>query len=460
MKKRTYFGFSRISFLLLLLSLFNTAALPQTAQTAATATTSAATAVSSTPNQVTEYEVNGLKVLIKRRPGTPTVAAGLFLRGGVRNTTAENAGIESFMLDTATEGSKNFPLQTLRKELSRTGSSISSGSNYDYSVYSLASTRQHFERTWQIFTDITLNPTFAADDVERVRKRRLSSLRAQNDSPESALEVQQEKVIFANHPYANNPEGTVESITKLKAEELRAYHQKAMQTSRLLLVIVGDVEPEAMRKQIADSFGKLPRGDYKDSALSALSFAKPSVDITSRSQQIDYVKGVFAAPSISDPDYYAMRVAIAMLQQQVFQEVRVKRNLSYAPGADMNSSAANTANISFSSGNPNEAARVMLDEIARLKNTPPGQDTILELSSFFLTTYYLKQETNAAQAAEIASYELTGGGWRNSLDFLDKMRQVKPEDVQRVAKKYMTNIRFLVNGNPTDIDKKIFLQDY
>jgi hypothetical protein len=64
--------------------------------------------------QITAFDVNGLKVLIKRRPGTPTVAAGLFFRGGVQNMTPENAGIEGFTLAAATEGGKLFPLQTLR----------------------------------------------------------------------------------------------------------------------------------------------------------------------------------------------------------------------------------------------------------------------------------------------------------------------------------------------------------
>src|SRR5512141_2987198 len=46
---------------------------------------------------VTEFEVNGLKVLVKRRAGSQTVAAGLFIRGGVENITASNAGVEAFM---------------------------------------------------------------------------------------------------------------------------------------------------------------------------------------------------------------------------------------------------------------------------------------------------------------------------------------------------------------------------
>src|SRR3954470_6419955 len=46
---------------------------------------------------VTEFDVNGMKVLVKRREGSQTVAAGLFLKGGSRNITAANAGVESLM---------------------------------------------------------------------------------------------------------------------------------------------------------------------------------------------------------------------------------------------------------------------------------------------------------------------------------------------------------------------------
>src|SRR5215210_3597841 len=82
-------------------------------------------------SQVTEFDVNGMKVLVKRRQGAPTVAAGLFFRGGVRNVEPRNAGIENFALNAAVEGSKLYPTQKLRKETSRSGTVISAGSNYD-----------------------------------------------------------------------------------------------------------------------------------------------------------------------------------------------------------------------------------------------------------------------------------------------------------------------------------------
>src|SRR5262245_17583271 len=58
---------------------------------------------------VSEFDINGLKVLVKRREGSQTVAAGLFIRGGVQNITSNNAGVEAFMLGVATEASAVFP---------------------------------------------------------------------------------------------------------------------------------------------------------------------------------------------------------------------------------------------------------------------------------------------------------------------------------------------------------------
>lgn len=407
---------------------------------------------------VTEFDVNGLKVLIKRRQSAPTVAAGLFIRGGAQNITDKNAGIENLMLGLATEGSKKFSREALRRELSRTGSSVGSSVSNDFSVLSMVSTRQNFDRSWDVFTDIALNPAFAADDLELTREKILTTLRDDEDSPDGFLQVLQDRVIYAKHPYANEVRGTVETISRFTAADLRAYHQKSLQTSQLLLVIVGDLDAKDLQKRITDSFGKLPRGDYKAPPLPTISFVEPTLDVTSRTLPTNYIQGVFNAPSLNNPDYYAMRVGTALLRDRVFEEVRVKRNLSYAPSADLGSFASNTANIYVTAVDANQAISVMLNEINDLKQERVNPDEISGVTGQFLTTYYLGQETNVAQAGELARYELTGGGWRNSFEFLNRVREVKSEDVQRVAQKYMKNLRFIVLGNPAAINREVFLQ--
>jgi zinc protease len=405
---------------------------------------------------VTEFDVNGLKVIVKRREGSQTIAAGLFIRGGVGNISSTNAGVEAFMLNVASEASANFPRERMRKETSRMGTVIGASVNYDYSTLSMAATRANFDRSWEIFTDVALNPSFTKDDVALIQTRILAGLQGEADDPDSFLQRLQERVAYVGHPYLNRPEGTAENISRLTADDLRAYHQKIMQTSRLLLVIVGDLDAAQLKTRIAASFGKLPRGDYKPQITPQLSFQASSVDVTTRDLPTNYVQGMFTAPSITSPDIYPMRVASALLRDRVFEEVRVKRNLSYAPDAFLRNQGANIGGLYVTAVDANQAVRVMLNEISRLQTQPISRDDINAVTAQFLTTYYIGQETNAAQAGELAQYEILGGGWRNSLLFLEKLRAVTPADVQRVSQRYMRNIRFVVLGNPKQINKEIF----
>src|SRR5215216_5421668 len=405
---------------------------------------------------VSEFEVNGLKVLLKRREGSLTVAAGLFIRGGAANINAQNAGIETLMLSAATEATTNFPRARMRSELSRMGTVIGSSSNNDYSVLSLATTRMHFDQSWQIFTDVALRPSFNKEDVSLVQQRLVVSLSDDTDNPDVYLQKLQERVAYAGHPYLNNTSGTPETVGKLTPEDLRRYHTKLMETSRLLLVIVGDLNPADVRELVTASFGKLPRGNYKPEAMPQLAFDKSSVDVTPRELPTNYVQGLFTAPSLTSPDIYAMRVASSLLRDRVFEEVRVKRNLSYAPDAFLRTQAANVGGLYVTAVDANQSIRVMLTEINRLQTEPVSADDIHAVIAQYLTTYYLGQETNAAQAGELAQYELIGGGWRNSIDVLEKLTAVTPADIQRVSQKYMKNIRFVVIGNPRSIDTGVF----
>jgi zinc protease len=406
---------------------------------------------------VSEFDVNGLKVLVKRREGSQTVAVQLYIRGGVENVTASNAGVEAFMLNVASEASGNYPRDRMRKDLARMGTVIGESVNYDYSALAMAATRTNFDKSWDIFADVATNPAFTKEDVDLVKTRLVASLSGDTDEPDSYLQRLQEKVAYAGHPYLNRPEGTAETISKLTAEDLRAYHKGIMQTSRLLLVIVGDLDAAQLKPRIAATFGKLPKGDYKAPVLPQLAFNSSTVDVTSRELPTNYVQGLFTAPAITSPDIYPMYVASSLLRDRVFEEVRVKRNLSYAPDAFLKTQAANIGGIYVTAVDANQSVRVMLNEITRLQREPVSRDDITAVTAQFLTTYYIGQETNAAQAASMAQYELIGGGWRNSLQFLEKLRSVTPSDVQRVSQKYMRNIRFVVLGNPTQIDKNVFM---
>jgi len=405
---------------------------------------------------VSEFEVNGLKVLIKRREGSLTVAAGLFIKGGARNINAANAGIEALMLSASTEATVGFPRERMRSELSRMGTVIGASSANDYSVLSLGSTRLHFDKSWEIFADVVLHPAFNKEDVALVQQRAVVSLSDDTDNPDVYLQKLQDKVAYAGHPYLNDTDGTAETVAKLTPEDLRRYHDKVMETSRLLLVIVGDVNPTELRDLVAKSIGKLQRGNYQSEPVPTLAFDKSTVEVTPRSLPTNYVQGFFSAPSLTSPDIYAMRVASSLLRDRVFEEVRVKRNLSYAPDAFLRNQAANVGGLYVTAVDANQSVRIMLNEITKLQQQPVKAEEIQAVVAQYLTTYYLGQETNAAQALELAQHELIGSGWRTATDFLEKLTAVTPADVQRVSQKYMRNIRFVVLGNPQSVDPAVF----
>ena len=426
---------------------------PAVADDARKATTAAAAAA-----LVTEFEVNGLKVLVKRRAGSQTVSGGLFLRGGARNVTAENAGVEALMWDTATEASVGFPRAEMRRELSRMGTAISYGVNYDYSALTFGTTRANFDRSWEIFTDVALRPAFTDEDFKRIQARAIVGRRGEADSPESQLEVLQSRAAYAGHPYSVDPRGTVESVSRLTVEDVRRFHKGMLETSRLLLVVVGDLDPAILRGRVEASFGKLPRGNYRAAAPPPLSFAAPSVEFTTRAIPTNYIQGVFAAPPLTDRDIHAMRIASSFLNDRVLIEVRFRRNLSYAPSAFLRDQGANVGGVYVTADNQkaNEAVSVMLYEIGRLQRETVAPEELATQINGYLTRYYMNQETNGAQGGELAMYELLGGGWRNSLAVLDNVRAVTPADVQRVARKYMRNLRFVVIGDPARVDKNLF----
>jgi len=187
-----------------------------------------------------------------------------------------------------------------------------------------------------------------------------------------------------------------------------------------------------------------------------LSFEKSSVEVTARELPTNYIQGMFTAPGLTSPDIYAMRIASSILRDRVFEEVRIKRNLSYAPDAFLRSQAANTGGIYVTAVDANQSVRLMLNEMARLQHELVDAEDIRGVVAQYLTTYYMGQETNASQAAELGQYELIGGGWRNSIDFFDKLNAVTPADIQRVAQRYMRNIRFVVIGDPKSVDTAVF----
>jgi zinc protease len=262
--------------------------------------------------------------------------------------------------------------------------------------------------------------------------------------------------VYAGHAYAVLPQGTVASVTALTRDALVNWHRQRLSKENLLLVVVGNVNRADLEAKVAAAFGSLPSTGGAAATLPPAPSLTPDVLVVSRQIPTNYIAGYYAAPSPSHPDYAAFRVATSILSDRLFEEVRTKRNLSYAANARFFDRRANIGRIYVTAVQPDTAVRVMLSEVQRLQREPVAADLLAEKISVLLTQFWMSQETNSNQAAQLGFWELSGGGWENLYNLTARIRAVTPADVQAAAQRYLRNARFVVIGDPAKIERGLF----
>ena len=403
-----------------------------------------------------KIDVAGIPVIFKPVRANDVVAVRLYLKGGSANLSAGNAGIENLMLEAATHGTAKYGKDAFNELLTETGTSIFSTASYDFSVLAMQAVRQHWSQAWELFSEAALHPTFPAAEVELVRGQLVDDLKRIPDDPDSYLTFLADSALYARHAYAALPSGTPTSLASISREALAVWHRQRFTKENLLIVVVGNVDRADLTRKIASTFGRLPAKGGAAVRLSPLPPVTPDVLVVKRELPTNYITGYFAAPPLSSPDYAALRVATDILSDRLFEEVRTKRNLTYAIGASLSDRFANRGGLYVTAVEPDTTLKVILSEVRRLQSQPLPASTLAENVNTFLTEFWIGQQSNMGQAAQLGLFELEGGGWQNLARFVETVKRVTPADVQRVATRYMQHARFAVIGDPGKIDRALF----
>ncbi len=433
---------------------------PSSPTPAATAT--AAPAPAADPAPVTDGDVtvawaNGIKILVKRIPGAEMSALQLYIRGGARDWTEADAGVERLALAVATSGgTKELDKDAFARRLASLGSDIGSESRLDFSAIKAKSLGSRWDETFALLADTFLHPALPPAELEIARQRQLSALRHEQDSPDALLGLRVHEVVYHGHPFAHRPIGTPATVGALGLDAVRAHLARLREGSRLLFVTAGDVDPAHVVDKVRAAFGALPRGDYHEDAFPPISFAKPSLSITEKKLATNYIQGSFPVPSYRDEGYPAAAVAMSLLRFRLFEEVRTKRNLSYAPSAGLGGGTVPTGYLYVTAVDPNTTLKVMLDEARRLQNEPASDKDLAGTKATFLTHYLMQNESTDGQASMLADGELLGGDYKLARTLPDRIRAVTPAAVQAYAKKYLGRLQMVVLGDPGKIDKALF----
>ena len=399
----------------------------------------------------------GVATLLRPNPAHEVVSVRLYARGGASALSVGQAGSDALYARSARRGTRRFPKAEFNAALASVGTDLGAGVSEDATVFHLKCLRRHFEPSWKLFTDYILRPLLEPTEVELVRHQMLMQIRQREDDADGRLADLAREFVYAGHPYASHPEGTTESVTALDVENSRVHIQKQLRRANLLLVVAGRMDAETLHQAVSAAFASLPDAGEAAAPVPALRFANARLQVEERALPTNYIFGQFAAPGMGDATYPATLLAMSVLRDRLFEEVRTKRNLSYAPGAGLGNRVANLGWIYVTAVDPVLTMRVMLDEMRKLRDVPLEPKELRDKVEVYVTRYHLQNETSQAQGRFLASYELFGGGWENSLDFVRRLESLTPDDVQRAARDVLHDIQYSYLGDPASADTRVFV---
>ncbi|HKO14744.1 MAG TPA: pitrilysin family protein [Gemmatimonadaceae bacterium] len=402
-----------------------------------------------------EFMVGGVHVILRRNTANDVVAANLYLLGGVQQLTAATQGIEPFLLASSERGTRHYPKEALRTKMNRLGSTIVIEPEDDWTIFGLRAIRTTFDSSWMILADRVMYPTLDSTEVELVRGQLLASVRQARLQPDVLLRQLADSLLYQGHPYALAPDGTEQALSTITVAMLRDYEARQMLASRMLLVVVGNVERPQLEALVRGTLARLPSGSYRWQAPSPVTSAHRALLVEPMSLPTNYILGYYAGPPAGSRDYTALRVATAVLSGRFFTEIRSKRNLSYAVDAPFVERAQSTGGVYVTTVDPDQTLRVMRDQLDELQREIVDPEGLKRLVQQFITDYFLKNETNADQATFLARAAVYQGDYRAANRFVDELRQVQPADVRRAAREYMHDFRFVYLGDPAKLTRGI-----
>jgi zinc protease len=416
----------------------------------------ASTAQAQSDTATATYMVNGIRV-IQRKTTASIVVANLYLLGGVRQSTPRTAGIENFLLAVGDRGTQKYPKDVLRRAIARTGSEIDVAPTQDWTVVSIHTTTSELDSTWSIFADKLMHPTLDSGDVEFVRDQMVSGVRQRVDSPEATLDYLSDSIAYAGASYALSPVGTEGSLSKISRAELRAYERDQMVTSRMMLVIVGNVSRAKVEALVGATLGKLPAGKYVWTMPDTMPTRPADVIFDQRPLPTNYIQGFINGPPANSPDAPALRIASAVLSGRMFAEIRSRRNLTYAVSANFRDRGLTSMELYVTTTSPDTTVALMQEQVRELQDGEIETSRLRPLVQQFITEYFLDNETITAQADFLARNQLYRGDFHAGARFVSDLKAVTGADVRRVARIYFKNVRWAYVGDPSRIKLKRLL---
>ena len=186
---------------------------------------------------------NGVPVTLARRTAVPKLQLTIEFDAGTSADALDTPGTQALMLDMLDEGAGKLDATGIAEAQERLGASISTGAGTDTSAVSLVALSDNLAPSLDLMATVLLDPTFAPEDVARVKASREAQLAQVLSSPNALAQRTLATALYGAHPYAQPSDGLGEaaSLDALTPADLKAAHDKWLRPDLARITVVGDV---------------------------------------------------------------------------------------------------------------------------------------------------------------------------------------------------------------------------
>ena len=387
----------------------------------------------------------GIEVWLVQEKSVPLIAMDFAFRGGASQDPADKAGVASLVAGMIDEGAGDLDSKTFHERLEAKAIELSFTANRDHFTGSLRTLTENKDAAFEMMRLALNAPRLDAADVERIRSETLGILRRESTNPDNLASLRWWETAFAGHPYGRPVRGTLDSVSTITAQDMRAYMKDVFARDTLKVGIVGNIDGAAAGALVDKVFGALPA----KATLRKVAPADPQglgrvIAIDFDVQQSVVMMGGVGIPR-KDPDFMAAFLVNHILgggafSSRLYREVREVRGLAYSIYSTLVplDSAALFMTATATRG---ESAKQTLDvvakEIRRLAESGPTQEELAKAKSYQKGSFALRFDTSTKIAAQLVQIQIDDLG----IDYIDKrndlVEAVTLADVQRVAKRLL-----------------------
>lgn len=396
---------------------------------------------------------NGTRLLVVHNPIVPIMAIHVGFGRGSAIFPRDKAGLGSLLAAVLTKGTSAYTSQEIATLIADWGARLSIDINPDSTEITAKCAEEDFVPLLELLAAVVQSPTFPEAEVEREQILLLQAIQSRQEQVVASLYERVCAHLYGEHPYAQPPLGSVETISALTREDLVWGHHQLFHPQQMVITVVGSLTPTQIQAELERTFGGWDPEPVAVAPFPPIAPVPPACLTVPQASQQTTVMLAYLGCSVLSPDFLPLSLLMHYLgnglSSRLFQELREKRGLAYEVSAFLGMRRDRAPFVVYAgTTTPHEALTTLHAEMALLCQEPLTEPTWVSVQKKVLGQYLLGQQTTLQIAQRLGWYELIGLGYQFAEDYPRRLREITPQMAWRVAQNYLHNPTIALAGSP------------